>query len=170
MPPEVLSFLLFCALSLSAIALFPGSYLFFIGLVAADGFATLANGDTAVAVVRSAFFLALLDLSVLAGPHSILFIFLVMILAIAVLDVSFLLRRLRGTLVDASVITGRLRSYAYTLLPAFLLSYVLTYAYSLALGFVSAEPVVLLAVSSTVALLVVYAVSRHLSPRVAPRR
>ena len=90
-----------------------------------------------------------------------------MVLAIAALDVSFLLRRLHGTVVDASVVRGRLASYAYTLVPALLLSYSLTLLYSSLTGPSPPEPLALLAVSSTGALFSIYAVSRYLSPRKA---
>jgi len=58
--PETYSFLLFCALSLSAVAIFPDYYVLFLVILTIDGIATLANSDTTVEVARSAYFLALL--------------------------------------------------------------------------------------------------------------
>jgi hypothetical protein len=168
--PEAYSFLLFCALSLSAIALFPEVYLLFVAIVAVDGIATLVGSDSVVSVDRATLFLALVVLSVAEGPHDLLSLFLRMILAIAALDMSFLLRMLRGTVIDASVIRRRLGSYVYTLVPAFLLSYLLTYLYSSLSGLYSPEPVALLAVSSTSALLVIYVVSRYLTSHTNDRR
>jgi hypothetical protein len=167
---EAYSFLLFCALSLSAIALFSGFYLLFVIIVTVDGLATLTNSDSVVSADRSIFFLALLILSVVRGSYNLFFLFLEIILVIAALDISFLLRRLQGTVVDVSVIRGRLESYAYTLVPAFLLSYSLTYLYSFISGFSSPEPLVLLAVSSAAALFAIYAVSRYLSSPAIDRR
>jgi hypothetical protein len=168
--PEAYSFLLFCALAVSAIALFPDIYLLFVAIVAVDGIATLVDSDSIVSVDRAALFLVLVVLSVAVGPHDLLSLFLRMILAIAALDMSFLLRRLRGTVIDASVIERRLGSYAYTLVPAFLLSYLLTYLYSSLSGLSPPEPVALLAVSSTSALLIIYVVSRYLTSHTADRR
>jgi hypothetical protein len=167
---EASSFLLFCVLSLAAVALFSGYYVIFVIIVAVDGLATLANSDSVVSVDRSTFFLALLVLSVAQGSHDLLFLFLEIVLVIAALDFSFLLRRLGGTVVDASVIMSRLESYAYTLVPAFLLSYSLTFLYSFISGISFPEPLVLLAVSSTAALFAIYAVSRYLSPHTTNRR
>ena len=163
--PEAYSFLLFCALSLSAVALFPGTYLLFAVIVMVDGVATLLKSDSSVSADRSAFFVALLVLSVARGSQDLFFLFLEMVLAIAALDVSFLLRRLHGTVADASVIRGRLESYGYTLVPALLLSYALILLYSSISGSSPPEPLVLLAISSTGALFSVYAVTRYLSPR-----
>jgi hypothetical protein len=165
--PEAYSFLLFGALTLSAVALFPGTYLLFVLIVTVDGAATLLKSDSMVSVDRSAFFLALLALSVARGSQDLFFLFLEMVLAIAALDITFLLRRLSGTLVDASVVRGRLVSYGYTLVPTLLLSYALTSLYSSISGSSPPDPLVLLAVSSTGALLSIYAVTRYLSPRKA---
>jgi hypothetical protein len=168
--PEAYSFLLFCALSLSAMALFPEVYLLFVAIVAVDGIATLVDSDSVVSVDRATLFLVLVVVSVAEGPHDLPSLFLRTILAIAALDISFLLRKLRGTVIDASVIGRRLGSYAYTLIPAFLFSYVLTYLYSAVSDLSSPEPVALLAVSSTSALLVIYVVSRYLTSHAADRR
>ena len=65
--PDAYSYLLFCALSLSATALFPGVYLLFVLILAVDGVATLTGSDSFVSADRSAFFLALLSLSVARG-------------------------------------------------------------------------------------------------------
>ena len=162
--------MLFFALSISAIALFPGYYVPFVVLLYVDGIATLVNFEIAVSADRSVFFLALLALTVFTGSHGLLFLFLETLVVIAALDVSFLLRGLAGTLVEASVIGSRLRSYLYTLVPAFLFSYLAVYAYTFAADFSSAEPVVLLIASSSAALVAVYAISRYLSPRAASRR
>ncbi len=164
--PEAFSFLLFGVLSLSAIAWFWGYYVLFLAILAIDGLATLANSDRTLEVDRSTFFLLLLILSVAQGPRDLLFLFLEVALVVAALDFSFLLRRVRGTVVDPAVLTNRLRSYAYTVLPAFLLSYALTFISSLVSGVALPDPLLLLAASATAALFVIYVVSRFLSSRV----
>ena len=121
---------------------------------------------TTLEVDRSTFFLLLLILSVAQGPRDLLFLFLEVALVVAALDFSFLLRRVRGTVVDPAVLTNRLRSYAYTVLPAFLLSYALTFISSLVSGVALPDPLLLLAASATAALFVIYVVSRFLSSRV----
>jgi hypothetical protein len=101
--------------------------------------------------------------------NDILFLFLETVLVIAALDFSFLLRKLRGTVVDRSVFRGRLESYAFTLVPAFLLSYSLVYVYSFASGVSAATPLVLLALTSTGAMLVIYSTIRFVSSRTSRR-
>jgi hypothetical protein len=167
---EAYSFLLFCSLTLSAVILFPGYLVIFLVIVEVDGLATLASSDIVVSVDRSTFFLAFLALSVSQGSHGLFFLFLEVVLAIAALDFSFLLRRIRGTVVDSSVLKNRLGSYAYTAVPAFLLSYSLTLLYSFISGVPLPDPLALLAVSSTAALFAIYVVSRFLSSRIGPNK
>jgi hypothetical protein len=157
--------LLFCALSLSAVALFSGYYVVFLVILTVDGLATLANSDRAVDVDRSTFFLALLVLSVAQGPSNLFFLFLEIALVVVALDFSFLLRRIRGTVVGPNVLRIRLRSYAYTVVPAFLLSYSLTFLSSFVSDVALPDPILLLAASATAALFVIYVVSRFLSSR-----
>ncbi len=165
LPYESYSFLLFCVLGFSAVALFPGYYAVFLTLMLVDGLATLSNGDLMVAIDRSTFFLVLLFLSVALGSHDLFFIFLEVVLVVTALDFSFLLRRIRGTVVESSVLTNRLQSYAYTSVPAFLLSYSLTFLYSSVSGISLPYPLAVLAASSTAALFAIYAVSRRFSSR-----
>ena len=163
--PETYSFLLFCALSLSAVAIFPGYYVLFLVILTIDGIATLASSDTTVDIARSTYFLALLIPSVAQGTPNLFFLFLEVALVVAALDFSFLLRRVRGTVVDPSVLRNRLRSYAYTVIPAFLLSYSLTFLFSFVSEVALPDPILLLAASATAALFVIYFVSRFLSSR-----
>ncbi|MGD0636862.1 MAG: hypothetical protein ABSA72_02335 [Nitrososphaerales archaeon] len=165
--PETYSFLLFCALSLSAVAIFPDYYVLFLVILTIDGIATLANSDTTVEVARSAYFLALLIPSVAQGRPNLLLLFLEVALVLTALDFSFLLRRIRGTVVDPSVLRNRIRSYGYTVVPTFLLSYALTYFSSFISDFALPDPILLLAASATAALFVIYVVTRLLSSRSA---
>jgi hypothetical protein len=164
------SFLLFCALALAAIVLFPEYYPFFVALVMVDGLATLMKSEFVVCVDRSLLFITLIVASVAIGSYGLFFIFLEVLLMIAALDVSFLLRRLQGSVVDLSVVKARLRSYLFTLVPAFLLSYSLTYLYSSISVSSSQEALVLLAVSCPAALLSVYGLLRFLSNSTPERR
>jgi len=163
--PEAISFLLFCALSLSASALFSADYPIFLVILTADGLATLANSDRTVDIDRSTFFMAIIVLSVAQGQSNVFFLFLEVTMVVAALDFSLLLRRLRGTVVDPSVLRHRLRSYAYTVIPAFLLSYSATFLSSFVSDVALPDPLLLLAASSTAALFVIYLVSRLLSSR-----
>jgi hypothetical protein len=165
--PETYSFLLFCALALSAVAIFPDYYVLFLVILTIDGIATLANSDTTVEVARSAYFLALLIPSVAQGRPNLLLLFLEVALVLTALDFSFLLRRIRGTVVDPSVLRNRIRSYGYTVVPTFLLSYALTYLSSFISDFALPDPILLLAASATAALFVIYVVTRLLSSRSA---
>ncbi len=167
--PQAYSFLLFSALALIAIAFFPRFYAYFVGAVAVDGIATVIGSETIVRTDRSILSVALVVLTVAEGSYNLFFLFLEVVVLIAVLDTSFLLRRLEGTVVDLSVLGARLRSYAYSLVPALLLSWSLTYVYSLGLG-PSTEPVVLLAASCPAVLFVIYVVARYLSSPPADRR
>ncbi|MDA4122509.1 MAG: hypothetical protein OK456_04925 [Thaumarchaeota archaeon] len=159
---QAYSFLLFSALAFIAIAFFPRFYAYFVGAVAVDGIATIIGSDVIVRADRSVLSLALVILTVAEGSYNLFFLFLEVVILITVLDTSFLLRRLEGTTVDLSVLGARLRSHAYSLVPALLLSWSLTYLYSLGLG-PSTEPVVLLAASCPAALFVIYVVARYLS-------
>jgi hypothetical protein len=165
--PETYSFLLFCALSLSAVAIFPGYYVLFLVILTIDGIATLANSDTIVEIARSTYFLALLIPSVAQGTPNLFFLFLEVALVLTALDFSFLLRRIRGTVFDSSVLRKRFRSYGHTVVPAFLLSYTLTFLSSFVSDVALPDPILLLAASATAALFVIYVVSRLLSSRTA---
>lgn len=164
---EVYSFLLFCGLTLAAILLFRAEYEVFLVIVVLDGLGTLVGVDALVSVDRSAFFFFALIFSVAVADYSLLYLFLEAALFIAALDFSFLLRTTRDTEVDPSVYRRRLASYAYTIMPAFVLSYSLAFAYSFLSGAATVDPLALVAVCSTLALYAIYAVSRYLSPRTA---
>jgi hypothetical protein len=162
---ETYSFILFGAISLCAMALFQGYYLLFVFLLAVDGLATVAKLGWAVAIDRVAFFASLLVVSLTVGGYSIFSLFAEVILVVTCLDMSFFLRRVGRTIVEDTVIRHRVTSYAYTMLPAFLLSYSLAFLYSLVSTFPSSEAVFFLAVSSAVGLSAIYALSRYLSTR-----
>lgn len=166
--PELISFVLFALLALLAGALLPGFYIVFLVILEADGLATLANSDVLVSADRSVYFLALLILSVAEPSLNLLSLFAEIVLVIVALDFSFLLRRLRNTRFDLSVLTGRLESYAYTALPALLVSYTLTTLYSVASGGVVPDPLAFLVASSVIALFAIYAISRYLSSSAVP--
>jgi hypothetical protein len=166
MSADVYSFLLFCLVNLFASLLLPGFFVVFLVIVEVDGLATLANSDLFVSIDRSTFFLALVIFSIARGSYDLFFLFAEIILVVIALDFTFLLRRVSGTLTDSSVFRRRLESYAYTAAPAFLMAYLLTVGYALVSGSSVPDPLALLVVSSTAALLSIYAVSRYLSSRV----
>lgn len=166
---ETCSFILFAALSAVAIAIFRDIYWVFLLLLVVDGVATLLKSDATVSTDRSLFFIALVLASV-ATAYSIFLLFLEVVLVIGALDVSFLLRTLEGTAVEPSVISRRLESYAYTLLPAFLVSSSLAYIYSSLTGLLPQQPLALLAAASTLALVMIFSISRFLSAPFKGRR
>lgn len=165
---EAYSFLIFVCLTAIAISAFYAEYPIFLLILVLDAVATIANSDALAAADRSVYFLTLVLLSVTLGPYSLPILFLEVLLVIAALDFSFLLRKMRGTVVDAAPLLKRLESYAYTILPAFLASYLLTFLYYPVAGASETDPLPVLAISSAVALLAIYSVSRHLS-REGPR-
>jgi hypothetical protein len=161
---EVCSFIVFCILCAVAMAAFASYYLLFVGLIVIDGSATFFSSDSVISVDRSILFFGLIILTALSTPDLLLLAFETLAL-FAVLDMSFLLRRVADTRVETSVLTRRLQSYAYTIVPAFLLTYAL-------ISFFSALPadivppssaLFVLSASSAGAFLTVWLVARYLS-------
>lgn len=161
---EPLSFLLFCGLSLVGALIFPAYYVVFLIVVVVDGTASIAGSDLVVALDRSAYFMTVIILAVAASRSDILLLFAGVLFLLVSLDFSFLLRGMRNTQVDIAVVKRRVESYAETAVPAFLVSYLLTLLYSFFFTAAMAlpDPLELLAISTTVALLIVYIVARFL--------
>ena len=98
----------------------------------------------------------------LGNPSNIFILTIEILGLVAALDFSFLLRKVDGTSVDLSVLAKRLKSYAYTVLPAFFVTYLFLYVYSQNLQFSASEAVVVFGLASVGALIVVYAVVHFL--------
>ena len=126
---EVCSFIIFCVLCTVAIAAFAAYYLLFVALAVLDGTATFFSSDTVVFIDRSILFFGLIVLTALWIPNLLLLTFETLALFV-ILDMSFFLRRLADTRIETSVLKRRLQSYAYTVVPAFLLTYVLISLFS----------------------------------------
>jgi hypothetical protein len=109
------------------------------------------------------FFLIVVITEIVKNPSNIFLLTLVIIGLIAVLDFSFVLRKVDGTSVDWGVFARRLRSYAYTVLPAFLLTYLLLFVYSQNLGFSLVDAAIVLGLASVGTLVIVYAVVRFIA-------
>lgn len=164
---EAVSFLLFLAASVAATAIAPTEYPVFVVLLLIDGLGTLLDSDMVVGVDRSCYLLALVIVMVGEGGiyDNVFVLFSGVLLAVTALDLSFLFRKMRKTVADRSVLGARLRSYAYTLGLALLLSCTLTVAYSRLAGIEveGLDPLALLVLAATSALVAVYEVARHLS-------
>ena len=167
-PPGMLSLfslLLFSSLCLvSASLLASNSYWWglFGFLVVMDLIGMLASAGTVVATDRALLFLTVVIAEIVANPSNVFLLTLVILGLIVALDFSFFLRKIDGTNTDASVFAMRLKSYAYTVLPASLLTYLLLFVYSQNLGFSLTEAVVVLGLASVGTLIIVYLVVRFM--------
>jgi hypothetical protein len=159
---NLFSFLLFSSLCVLAAAFLPGYWLLFGALIAMDGLGTLVPADFFVSADRAIFFLAFVVLAMLKNPSGIFILTIEILGVIAALDFSFLLRKVDGTSVDRDVLARRLKSYAYTVLPAFFVTYLFLYVYSQNIQFNASEAVVAFGLASVGALIVVYAIVRFL--------
>jgi Flp pilus assembly protein TadB len=160
----LLSFLLFCAVTVIAVSSFPRVYWLFAAILAIDGAATVFDLGQVVAATRSFFFLATVVASIALFPYDLpLLVFEVLIL-ILLIDASFFLRRLEGTRVDRSALTAKLRSYVFIFVPALLISYVSVYLYYLVPRLAYSQSLVLLGGASIGAFIVLYLLMRYLSP------
>ena len=167
-PPGMLS--LFSLFLFSSLCLVSASFLasnsywwwLFGFLVAMDLIGMLASAGTVVAADRALLFLTVVIAEIVENPSNVFLLTLVILGLIVALDFSFFLRKIDGTNTDASVVVMRLKSYAYTVIPAFLLTYLLLFVYSQYLGFSLTEAVVVLGLTSVGTLIIVYAVSRFM--------
>jgi hypothetical protein len=161
---EVCSFVVFCVLCAVAVAAFASYYLLFVSLIVLDGTATFFSSDAVISVDRSILFFGLIILTALSIPNLLLLTFETLAL-FAILDMSFFLRRVADTRVETSVLKRRLQSYAYTIVPAFLLTYVLISLFSaLPTDIVPlSSALFVLSASSAGAFLTVWLVTRYLS-------
>jgi hypothetical protein len=125
-----------------------------------DALGTLSAIDLIVSFDRAFFFLVALLLTLLAFPLNIFSLSLEVLGLVAALDFSFLLRKVDGTDVDRSVLTNRLKSYAYTVVPAFLLTYLFLYFYSVTPQFTLLEAALALGLGSVGIFVSVYGVIR----------
>jgi hypothetical protein len=161
---EICSFIIFCVLCVVGMAAFSAYYLLFVGLLVLDGAATFFSIDTVVSIDRLILFFGLIILSALWIPNLLLLTFETLAV-FAILDISFFLRRLADTRIETSVLKRRLQSYTYTIVPAFLLTYVLILLFSVLPADVVplSSALFVLAVSSAGAFVTVWLVTRYLS-------
>lgn len=127
-----------------------------------DALGTLAAIDLIISADRAFFFLVVLLLTLLTFPLNLFSLSLEVLGLVAALDFSFLLRKVDGTGVDRSVLTNRLRSYAYTMVPTFLLTYLLLYFYEVNPLFTPLEAALALGLGTVGIFVSVYAVIRFL--------
>jgi len=161
---EVCSFLIFCVLCVAAMEAFEAYFLLFVALVVLDGAATFFSVDTLISVDRSILFFGLIILTALWMPNLLLLTFETLAL-FAILDMSLFLRRLADTRIETSVLKRRLQSYTYTIVPAFLLTFVLISLFTVLPADIIPVWLALfvLAASSAGAFATVWLVTRYLS-------
>jgi hypothetical protein len=135
-PGEIVSFLLTAGTMLLSALFFPAEYWLFIFLTIVDGFATAFRNNTVISVDRSAYALAVLVLGGIALRLSIIPMILETVSVIALIDLLFLVRRMRARSTQDffKILLRRLESYVYTLVPAAVFSSALIYLGTLALG------------------------------------
>jgi hypothetical protein len=135
-PGEILSFLLTAGAMLLSIFFFPSEYWLFIFLTIVDGFATAFRNDAVISVDRSSYGLAVLVLGGIALRLSIIPMILETVSVIALIDLLFLVRRMRARSTEDffKILLRRLESYIYTIIPAAVFSSGLIYIGTLAVG------------------------------------
>ena len=158
---NLFSFSLFSLLCLGA-TLELGRWPLFAFLFVLDALGTLAAMDLIVSLDRAFFFLATFFLTLLTFTLDIFTLSLEILGLVAALDFSFLLRKVDGTGVDISVLTNRVKSYALTFFPAFLLTYLLLYFYSVNLQFTLLEASLALGLGAVGVFVSMYVVIRFL--------
>jgi hypothetical protein len=160
---RVFSFMIFSSICITAAAFLPDNYWWLFGvLIVIDGLGTLARTDSVVSIDRAVLFLTVVLLTMIRNPFNLFFLTLQILALFTTLDFSLLLSKVDGTKVDANVLTSRLKSYAYIVLPAFLLSYLLLYADSQNLEFGGFEAVIGFGLASIGVLIVIYVVAHFL--------
>lgn len=159
---ETLSFLLYSLLCLASLLLLRDFYWVFIILIVVDVVGTLFSNRIITSVGRAFFFFAFVILSGFESSINIFLLVTEIILLITVLDFSFLLAGLGSTIADLSVLTGRAKSYALTVLPAALLTYaMLVYGYSASFQFSAFQALIAFGLSSAGAVISVYAIASY---------
>ena len=160
---EILSLLLFALMSVAAFGFLAYAAWVFVALIIIDVLGTLTSISFIVSFDRALLFFAVVALFVQKSSFNIFFMTIVIMILFATLDFSFLLRQLDGTRVDASVMTARLKSYVFTVLPALLVTYALVlYLYSINIQFSAVQAMVVLGLSSVGVLVVIYTIASYL--------
>ncbi|MGI0086254.1 MAG: hypothetical protein ACREBQ_14335, partial [Nitrososphaerales archaeon] len=134
----------------------------FLLLVLLDSAATLFSINLLVSLDRSAFAFTFVVLSAAFLSFNIIYLVLEIIVLVALLDFSFLLRKLSDTKFERAILNRRLAFYGETLVPSFFLSYAVIYLYSFIPNSQSfAAPV--FAISSVGAIFIILVMVRSLS-------
>jgi hypothetical protein len=131
---EIYSFALIVgSMFVSSLFLLPSYYWLFLILAFVDALSTRYRQDSLVAIDRMTFAFVLLLLSAQVLGFGILYIMVETVLLIGLLDVSFLMRKIKGS-GGLSIVGLRLRTYLYSLVPALLFSFGMVFIYSELLG------------------------------------
>lgn len=134
----------------------------FAALIVIDAFGTLTKNNTIVDIDRGLFFFAAVVVTIVSISFNLLVVTAELLGLFVALDFSFLLDRVDGTAVDRRILATRIKSYAYTALPAFLVTFLLLYLYPQNLQFSDLESAIALGLASVGVLIIVYSVVRYL--------
>jgi hypothetical protein len=154
------SFIVFSAMVAFSIAILPEAYWFFAFLILIDGVGTFFNSAALVAFDRAVCAISLVILSAVLLSFNAIYLILEALLAFVVLDLGFLLRKFSDTNVESPIIKKRIWSYAYVIVPSFLLSYALIFFYSFVPQSADVSALIL-GLSSIGAFLIVLVVARY---------
>ncbi|MHB1907387.1 MAG: hypothetical protein ACYCQJ_00795 [Nitrososphaerales archaeon] len=156
---ELLSFGIFATLSVVALIFEKDFFEFYALLLITDGVATLLDSSLIVSVDRTLFLFMFIVLGSLSGDFGSLDLVVVTLTFLTLVDLSFLLRRIEDTKVVGDVFQKRLAAYCYTIIPAFLLTYIVVFLY-LQITISSSEAILVLGMSVVGGFIIVYLLAR----------
>jgi len=131
----------------------------FFGLAILDGYLTYFRADGLISFERVAFGFFAILLTVGVAGFGILSLMVEIILVIALLDFSLLLRRVRHSDEHVRIVMIRLRSYLVSLVPALVFSFAMVYLYSVVFS-APREPILPLGLASAGIFVLVLVVAR----------
>jgi len=158
--PKAFSLGLFSLATVAASFVLPDFIWFFVLLFVFDSVSTYFDVDFVLIFDRLAYGLVLIVLTATVKSYTGAQLILESLLIIVLLDFSFLLRKIGESQYSRRIIELRLRSYAYTLLPAYFVSVLLLQAYFYASVTVP-EAILVFGLSSAGVLAVVYFLVRY---------
>lgn len=159
---ELSSFALYSLMCIGGIVLLSYVFWLFILLMVVDAIGTVFSNRIITSADRAFFFFAFVILSSFAGQFNIFLLVTEILILITGLDFSFLLASLGGTSADLSVLTSRVKSYAFTVIPAALLTYaMLVYGYTANFQFSAFQALVAFGLASVGAVIAVYAIASY---------
>ena len=156
---ELLSFGIFATLSIIAFIFEKEFIEFYALLLIADAAATLLDSSLIVSVDRTFFLFMFIVLGSLSGVYGSLDLVTVTLTFLTLVDFSLLLRRMEDTKVVGDIFQKRLAAYCYTIIPAFLLTYIVVFLY-LQITISSSAAILVLGMSVVGGFIIVYLLAR----------